>query len=71
MEFVNLVQHMVLIIVLRKKEKCFWDRMWNFRIGHTEKKVKDRNLKANIDRNNYVKSDLSHVTERNLPYKGK
>ena len=35
------------------------------------KKVKDRNLKAYIDRNTYVKSDLSHVTERNLPYKGK
>ena len=66
MEFDNLVQHMVCIIVLRKKEKCFWDRMWNFRIGHKEK-----NLKAYIDRNTYVKSDLSHVTERNLPYKGK
>ena len=71
MEYVRLVLHMEVYHGSKEQRERFLDRLWNIRIGNTEKKVKDRNLKAYIDRNTLVKSDLSHVTERNLPYKGK
>ena len=40
MEYVRLVLHMEVYHSSKEQREMFLDRLWNIRIGHTEKKLK-------------------------------